>query len=35
MLVHCATEDDKVHKIAEEPHSINLGQVRPKLNFVL
>ena len=35
MLVHCATEDDKVHKLAEEPHSINLGQVWPKLNFVL
>ena len=35
MLVHCATEDDKVHKIPEDPQPINLGQVWPKLNFVL
>ena len=27
MLVLCVTEDHKVHKIPEEPHPINLGQV--------
>ena len=35
MKVHCATEDHKVHKSPEEPHTINLCQVWPKLNFVL
>ena len=29
MLVHCATEDHKVHKIPEESQTINLGQAYP------
>ena len=33
MIIHRATEDDKVHKIPEEPQLTNLGQVLPKLNF--
>ena len=35
MLVHSATDDHIVHKIPEEPHPINLGQVWTKLNFIL
>ena len=35
MKVHCATEDHKINKSPEEPHTINLCQVCPKLNFVL
>ena len=33
MIIHCATEDHKVHKIPEEPQTINLGKALPKLNF--
>ena len=35
MKVHCATEDHKVHKSPEEPHTINLCKVWPKLNVIL
>ena len=35
MKVHCATENNKVHKIPEEPQPTNLGQVLPKLKFIL
>ena len=35
MLVHWGTEDPKTHKIPEEPHPINLGQMWPKFNFIL
>ena len=35
MIIHCATEEHKVHKIPEEPHPTNFGQVLPKLKFIL
>ena len=35
MKVNCATEDHKVHKIPEEPQLTNLGQVLPKLKFIV